>query len=733
MKPRCVLVVLFDVLLISLVVTALIAAENAPRHQTQVSAEKGELPSDVLSRLIPRPQQIRVEKGEFSWGSPITVIVGSDCADDQFAAETLIAACQDRGLAIPAIRAVAEKDSLPADGSRFIVAGDPSRFRPVARALRAAKLTIPREAGEDGYLLDVAADRIILAGNSSAGVYYAVQTLIQLLPESREKGIRAVRVTDGPALRVRGMQLDFAMDEVQSVANLKETIRRMAHYKMNLLVLNLEDAFLFPSHPDIGETRDRITTEEAREVCDYARRHHVEVAPFYNSPGHMNNTLAHPHYRHLRESDTPIFGATGILNLSHPDAAPLLEALYTDLCKAFSGHYFYMSGDEAFGLGMGANKALCDEIGTDNVIIGHTKRIRDIVARYGKRLVIAGDPFEPGFVKFLPTYGCGLDGLSRLPRDIIITPWHYGQVTEYPFGRQLAEMGFEQILWSSNAAYDTLYPYHVNAAANVTSYIRFAHTLHALGAVHSDWDVPGADVLFEFEWPAMAFFGEWTWSSAGRSWNEALPVALRTFYGPGTEGLAKTIAYLSTQSNYFGWARVGWTPPERTLFFAPLEPRELGSFPQSAKGKRGAARKGVGVATAQKLLDDFRASGVEADSAFQTARKAATRHRDHLDYVAFALDQARILADLVQCRHFLSQADPAARQRQIESLESLHKRFPAFASRFGELWQRGVGRPLGLRANMAAFDAVANSIAKRRQELQPTRSSQPSAAPSAQR
>ena len=81
----------------------------------------------------------------------------------------------------------------------------------------------------------------------------------------------------------------------------KETVRRMAHYKMNHMILYLEDAFQLPSHPDIGEDRDQITAQQARELCAYAKKHHVDVAPCYNSPAHMGHTLRHPNYQYLQE------------------------------------------------------------------------------------------------------------------------------------------------------------------------------------------------------------------------------------------------------------------------------------------------------------------------------------------------------------------------------------------------------------------------------------------------
>jgi hypothetical protein len=51
----------------------------------------------------------------------------------------------------------------------------------------------------------------------------------------------------------------------------------MAHYKLNTLVLYLQDAFVYPSHPETAELRDRLTAADVEEMVSFARGHHLDV------------------------------------------------------------------------------------------------------------------------------------------------------------------------------------------------------------------------------------------------------------------------------------------------------------------------------------------------------------------------------------------------------------------------------------------------------------------------
>ena len=464
---------------------------------------------------------------------------------------------------------------------------------------------------------------------------------------------------------------------------MKRDIQSMAHYKLNTLVIYLEDAFLFPSHPDIGEGRDRLTTAEALELDAFARRHHVELIPFFDSPAHIERVLALPRYAHLAEGDHPPPLRT-VIDVSNPETYVLLNDLYTDLAQAFPSRFLHVGGDESLALGQGRSKPLADQVGVENLYLRHLKKVREILARNGKRMIVAGDPFEPDFFKGFGGTNYGIHALRQLPRDVMLQPWHYGRMEQFPFGDAARELGFEQQLWSSMEAHHGCFPLLWHAMENVETFIPFAHRQKALGAVHSNW---GDRVSFrEYNWPGIVHFAEWAWREDGRGGDQLLPAAVASLYGPQTADLAGTLRFLSNADHYFPWSvhfldHAGW----RT-FFELLKPREL-------------------KAAELTLLEQYRQDAKTARAKFNRVRQGAIREKDYFDFIAFALDQADILGDLVECRHHLARNDKADRPLAKKQLARLSESLPALLRQYETLWHRS-RRPLGLTANRQPFERV---------------------------
>lgn len=645
----------------------------------------------LIEALIPRPQRVEVFGGQFDWTVATTLILESGNSADGHAAETLLEACREAGLPTPRI-VYSDTADLPPNGN-CILAGDPGRHLPLAALLRREGITtVPEELADDGYVLEITPERILLYGNTPAGVYYGFQTLIQLLRAAPAGRLPALRIVDWTDLKHRGISMDFGRGEVYTVDAAKRDIRLMAHYKMNLLVIYFEDAFLFPSHPDIGEGRDRLTTAEALDLCAFARQHHVEIIPFYDSPGHMERTLALPRYAHLAEG-AESEALRSVIDVTNPETYELLHDLYTDLGNAFPGRYLHIGGDEAFVLGKGRSKSLADVVGVERLYVRHLKRLRDILAANGKRMVVAADPFEPGFFDFVNGTNYGLDPLMQLPRDIILQPWHYGPTEAFPFGDQAKGLGFEMHLWSSMEAHHGFFPLMENSMEDVESFIPFAHRLRALGTVHSNW---GDRIPYfrETNWPGIVHYSEWAWREDGREGNELLPKAVESLYGPSTGDLEKTLRFLCNVDRYFPWGVGGLQHAFAPLFFDERAPHELD-------------------AKQLDILEAFRRDGREARAVFERVCAMAAHNQEDLEFVEFALDQAETLADLVECRHYLASKESASRARADGLLDWLAATMTGLLTRYEVLWHRA-RRPLGIRSNKALFEAVIAWVAETR-------------------
>src|SRR5690606_4203687 len=97
--------------------------------------------------------------------------------------------------------------------------------------------------GEKGYLLDVSPTNVLIEANTEKGLFYGVQSLLQLLPAVRTNeplSIPAMKIKDYPRIGWRGMMLDVSR-HFYTVDALKEIIDLLALYKMNVFHWHLTD------------------------------------------------------------------------------------------------------------------------------------------------------------------------------------------------------------------------------------------------------------------------------------------------------------------------------------------------------------------------------------------------------------------------------------------------------------------------------------------------------------
>ncbi len=661
------------------------------------------MPKESLNTLVPRPQEMRLTRGSFEWTDGVILVVEPEDRAGQMAARTLVSHLEERGVTAPEILATREEPLIL--GRRQILAGDPCRNWLLLKALREEDLEILPSQGTEGYLLCVTPRRILVAAISSAGVYYGLQTLAQLAAASAETGrIPCAVIRDHPAVPHRGMLLDLSGGEVLRPEALRQTIRRMAHYKLNTLVLELGGALRFPSRPGIGEGRDRLTPSDIEDLADFARQHHVDVLPCLSSPGRMEDILSDPSLAELREGDgEPL---AGVLNVSHPDACPLLETLYGDVCGAFPSQVHYAGGDGALAIGGGRSAPLAAAVGRETLFLRHIKLVRDILQAAGKRMAIAADPFESGFHSGAPGEGFGMEALRQVPRDVVLAARHSGEVQGFSFGESAREMGFDLHLWTSNAASGHLFPAVGEAARNVQSFLQYAERTGALGVIQSGRKAPGDCALAEYDWPFAAFFAEWAWSSPGRTWENAAGPVAESFYGPGTGRVADVIRFLGQLSDYFSWARSGPHPPDLELFFGPLTAHPLGS---SLSRRRGARAQVLPSVEAEQRLAMFRHDLFAARDSLIQVRIMASAGREHLDCLDLALEQCEALADLVEARHLLSSGEPDARGRLTELLRRLDASLPPLAERYRALRER-TAMPQGTGQDVRQFERLAREV-----------------------
>jgi hexosaminidase len=233
-----------------------------------------------------------------------------------------------------------------------------------------------------GYNLEVSFDKIVLSGHNEEGVFYGIQTLIQLLPTQKTPAfsIPNITITDAPRFVYRGVHLDVSRHFFP-----KEYIKRyldyLALHKMNTFHWHLTDdqgwrieikkypkltevgawrsGTLIGKHPGKGYDTIRYggfyTQDDIREVVQYAADRYITVIPEIELPGHsMAAIAAYPELSTTPTESKAVargwvnFGAYEYNNVLSPNAFTFqfLEDVLTEVIELFPSNYIHIGGDE---------------------------------------------------------------------------------------------------------------------------------------------------------------------------------------------------------------------------------------------------------------------------------------------------------------------------------------------------------------------------------------------------
>lgn len=441
--------------------------------------------------LLPQPKVLTSLDGAFSFDADTLILIPAQAGDEAFFAASQLQdeIYQANGLALPIVKAFA-----PPRSSNLILLTC-GRVQATAFGVEPARSEAPDAVAGQSYTLTVAPARIALYAEAPAGLFYAVQTLRQLV-RLHSQALPALTIQDRPTLPYRGLMLDVSRRKVPTLATLKQLAEELSHYKLNVLQLYIEHTFQFPSHPKIGAGCGSLSSQDVLELDAFCRQRHVELMPNLQSFGHARNTLAIPEYRHLAETEllqtlSPVFEET----------YTLLDELYANMLPAFTSTTFNVDCDETWDLGHGASKAMAGEIGVGRVYLNHLLRVRELGLRYGRRIQAWGDILlhHPELV-------------SEVPDDVTLLDWHYDPADEYPTVKVFAEAGRRFWVCPGVGSWNSIFPRLYGANVNIRNFVRDGVAAGAEGMLNTDWGDYGHYQPLGLSWYGYVFGAVQGWT-----------------------------------------------------------------------------------------------------------------------------------------------------------------------------------------------------------------------------
>lgn len=241
---------------------------------------------------------------------------------------------------------------------------------------------MPAETRHESYNLRASQGRVVITSPGGAGVFYGLQTLRQLLPDStfrragRSRAIHLpeLEIIDAPRLSWRGVHLDVCRHFMPK-SFLLELIDLVALHKCNVLHLHLTEdqgwrvpIDRYPLLTEIGAWRSEspvgpegdghfdgmphggfYTREDLEEIVAFAAERHVEVLPEVDMPGHMVAAIAsYPELGNTKERlqvSTSWGISTHVLNLEEKTLLFCTDVI-DEVVDIFPGRCFHVGGDE---------------------------------------------------------------------------------------------------------------------------------------------------------------------------------------------------------------------------------------------------------------------------------------------------------------------------------------------------------------------------------------------------
>ena len=230
------------------------------------------------------------------------------------------------------------------------------------------------DVNDEGYTLDVTSEGVTVKAKTPQGLFYGMQSFMQLLPaeiESAEKasGIAwqapAVSIKDEPRFGYRGVMLDVCRHFIP-VEDIKKQIDVLSLFKINRLHWHLTEdqgwrieIKKYPKLTEVGskridgegtEYKGYYTQEEIKEVVKYAQDRFITIVPELEMPGHeLAAIAAYPELSCKGEAITPrvIWGVEDIVMCpGKEDMFVFLEDVIKEMVELFPGTYFHVGGDE---------------------------------------------------------------------------------------------------------------------------------------------------------------------------------------------------------------------------------------------------------------------------------------------------------------------------------------------------------------------------------------------------
>jgi hexosaminidase len=400
--------------------------------------------------ILPAPHSVTYGTGTLPLAGAAIRLPANPSTEDRFAAQTL-AGCLGGA-------EVRESDSAA-----------PSIF--LHRTGASDPLPVPGETpgpnSREAYTLRIAPSGAELEARSSAGLYYGVQTLCQMIESN---ALPEAQISDWPSLAYRATMVDMSEGPLLRVADIKRQIDLMARWKNNQYFFYNETSIELEGMPP-GLPGSRLSKQDVRDVVAYARDRHIDVVPCLELYGHLHDLFRREEYSGL--ADFP----HGVeFNAADPKVKTLVANWATQYMELFPSPFVHIGFDETWQL----QQATTNGAGAPaSVFLEQLKNVSGLFTAQDKTVMIWADIV----VKFP-------DIARLLPKGIIAIAWYYDPRPDPEYKHwlgALVENHVPHMVAPGVNGWSEIAPDYYLTFENIDTFLAAGRKSGAFGSVNTIW------------------------------------------------------------------------------------------------------------------------------------------------------------------------------------------------------------------------------------------------------
>ncbi len=330
----------------------------------------------------------------------------------------------------------------------------------------------PGPTSREAYALKVMPNGGEIQAHSSAGLFYGVQTLCQLVEGiAAEAVLPEVEIQDWPTLAYRGTMVDISHGPLPTEDEIKRQLDFISHFKANQYYLYSEDSIELDGYPLLNP-QGRLSKDEVRRIIAYARERHIDVVPNFDLYGHQHDLFRIEQYSDLSDEKHGTEFDPG-----NPKVMPLLTDWIGQFADLFPSPFVHIGFDETFQI-EAAQQTPGSAAAPTALFLKQLAAVTRLFQQRGKQ-VMAFDDIMVKYPQIIP----------ELPPGLIAVAWYY--TPEDPtYKRWLGPLIANHVphmVQPGVTSYDDITPDFDTTFKNIDTFLAAGRRSGALGLINSVW------------------------------------------------------------------------------------------------------------------------------------------------------------------------------------------------------------------------------------------------------